>query len=144
MASGQEMDATKEVLVVGNEGDNAATAADIDLNIDDFVVDMEINGSEAELEADAENEDEPGSDEEFGGGPESLELVSYVDADDAGDKQSPTSTGGYVFVYRGDAVSWTSQRIKCAMLSLTESEYVAATEAGKEGRRLRFLLAEFR
>ncbi|CAI7775189.1 unnamed protein product [Closterium sp. NIES-54] len=63
MASGQEMDATKEVLVVGNEGDNAATAADIDLNIDDFVVDMEINGSEAELEADAENEDEPGSDE---------------------------------------------------------------------------------
>ncbi|CAI5501360.1 unnamed protein product [Closterium sp. Naga37s-1] len=35
-------------------------------------------------------------------------------------------------------------RIKCATLSSTESEYVAATEAGKEGRRLRFLLAEFR
>ncbi|CAI7809947.1 unnamed protein product [Closterium sp. NIES-54] len=30
------------------------------------------------------------------------------------------------------------------MLSSTESEYVAATEAGKEGRGLRFLLAEFR
>ncbi|CAI7732599.1 unnamed protein product [Closterium sp. NIES-53] len=30
------------------------------------------------------------------------------------------------------------------MVSSTESEYVAATEAGKEGRRLRFLLAEFR
>ncbi|CAI5971670.1 unnamed protein product [Closterium sp. NIES-65] len=64
MASGQEMDATKEVPVVGNEGDTAAAAAaDIDLNLDDFVVDMEINGSEAELEADAENEDEAGSDE---------------------------------------------------------------------------------
>ncbi|CAI5464445.1 unnamed protein product [Closterium sp. Yama58-4] len=81
---------------------------------------------------------------EFGGGPESLELVGYVDADDAGDKQSRTSTGGYVFVYGGAAVSWSSQRIKCATLSSTESEYVAAVEAGKEGRRLRFLLAEFR
>ncbi|CAI5959273.1 unnamed protein product [Closterium sp. NIES-64] len=81
---------------------------------------------------------------EFGGGPESLELVGYVDADDAGDKQNGTSTGGYVLVYGGAVVSWSSQRIKCAMFSLTESEYVAATEAGKEGRRLRFLLAEFR
>ncbi|CAI7795101.1 unnamed protein product [Closterium sp. NIES-54] len=80
---------------------------------------------------------------EFSGGLESLELVGYVDADDAGDKQNITSTGGYVFVYGGAAVSWSSQRIKCATLSSTESEYVAATEAGKEGRRLRFLLAEF-
>ncbi|CAI7924191.1 unnamed protein product [Closterium sp. NIES-54] len=80
---------------------------------------------------------------EFSGGPESLELVDYVDADDAGNKQNRTSTGGYVFVYEGTAVSWSSQRIKCATLSSTESEYVAATDAGKEGRRLRFLLAEF-
>ncbi|CAI7862716.1 unnamed protein product [Closterium sp. NIES-54] len=35
-------------------------------------------------------------------------------------------------------------RIKCATLSSTESEYVAATDTKKEGRRLRFLLAEFR
>ncbi|CAI5985425.1 unnamed protein product [Closterium sp. NIES-64] len=61
MASGQEMDATKEVSVVGNEGDNAAAAADIDLNLEDFVVDMEINGSEADLEVDVDNEDEAGS-----------------------------------------------------------------------------------
>ncbi|CAI5530777.1 unnamed protein product [Closterium sp. Naga37s-1] len=63
MAAGQEMDATKEVPVVGTEGDNAAAAADIDLNLEDFVVDMEINGSEADLEADAENEEEAGSDD---------------------------------------------------------------------------------
>ncbi|CAI5479888.1 unnamed protein product [Closterium sp. Yama58-4] len=69
---------------------------------------------------------------EFGVGPEMLELIGYVDSDDAGDKQSRTSTGGYVFVYGGAAVSWSSQRIKCATLSSTESEYVAATEAGKE------------
>ncbi|CAI5490458.1 unnamed protein product [Closterium sp. Naga37s-1] len=81
---------------------------------------------------------------QFGGGAESLKLIGYVDADDAGDKQNRTSTGGYVFVFGGAAISWSSQRIKCATLSSTESEYVAATEAGKEGRRLCFLLAEFR
>ncbi|CAI7809772.1 unnamed protein product [Closterium sp. NIES-53] len=71
---------------------------------------------------------------ELGGGPESLELIGYMDADDAGDKQDRTSTGGYVFVYEGAAVSWSSSRIKCATLSSTESEYVAATNVGKEGR----------
>ncbi|CAI7744741.1 unnamed protein product [Closterium sp. NIES-53] len=81
---------------------------------------------------------------EFGDGPELLELIGYVDADDAGDKQDRTSTGGYVFVYGGAAVSWSSSRIKCATLSSTESEYVAATNAGKEGRCLCFLLAEFK
>ncbi|CAI5510871.1 unnamed protein product [Closterium sp. Naga37s-1] len=40
MASGQEMDSTKEVPVVGNEGDSAAAAADIDLNLDDFVTQL--------------------------------------------------------------------------------------------------------
>ncbi|CAI7775491.1 unnamed protein product [Closterium sp. NIES-54] len=80
---------------------------------------------------------------EFGGGPESLELVGYADADDAGDKQNKTSTGGYVFVLGGAAVSWASQRIRCATFSSTKSEYVAAVEAGKEAHRLRFLLAEF-
>ncbi|CAI7840357.1 unnamed protein product [Closterium sp. NIES-53] len=81
---------------------------------------------------------------EFGGGPESLELIGYVDANDAGDKQNRTSTGGYVFVYGGAVVSWSSSRIKCATFSSTESEYVAAADSGKEGRRLRFLLAEFK
>ncbi|CAI7754321.1 unnamed protein product [Closterium sp. NIES-54] len=81
---------------------------------------------------------------EFGGGPESLEMIGYVDADDAGDKQNRTSMGGYVFVYGGAAVSWSSSRIKCATLSSTELEYVATTDAGKEGRRLPFLLAEFK
>ncbi|CAI6011336.1 unnamed protein product [Closterium sp. NIES-65] len=42
---------------------------------------------------------------EFGGEPESLELIGYVDADDAGDKQNRTSTGGYVFVYGAAPIS---------------------------------------
>ncbi|CAI7773852.1 unnamed protein product [Closterium sp. NIES-53] len=37
----------------------------------------------------------------------------------------------------------TSQRIKRVTLSSTESEYIVASEAGKEARRLQFLLAEF-
>ncbi|CAI7748368.1 unnamed protein product, partial [Closterium sp. NIES-53] len=77
---------------------------------------------------------------EFGGGPESLKLVGYIDADDAGEKRNRTSTGDYVFVFGGGAISWSIQCIKCATLSLIES----ATEAGKEGRRLRFHLVEFR
>ncbi|CAI7912977.1 unnamed protein product [Closterium sp. NIES-54] len=80
----------------------------------------------------------------LGSGLTSLKLVGYVDAADASDKQNRTSTGGYVFVFGVATVSWLSQRIKCATLLSTESEYVAATEAGKEGRRLHFLLAEFR
>ncbi|CAI7769060.1 unnamed protein product [Closterium sp. NIES-53] len=60
---------------------------------------------------------------EFGGGAELLKLVGYVDADDTGDKQKPTSTFGYVFVFEGAAVYWSSQRIKCATLLLTESKY---------------------
>ncbi|CAI7810307.1 unnamed protein product, partial [Closterium sp. NIES-54] len=63
---------------------------------------------------------------EFRGGPESLKQVGYVDAGDAGNKQNRTSTGGYVFVFGGAAVSWSSQQ-----------------STGKEGHRLHFLLAEF-
>ncbi|CAI7829723.1 unnamed protein product [Closterium sp. NIES-54] len=69
---------------------------------------------------------------EFGGGPESLELIGYLDVDDTGDKQNRTSTGGYVFVYGGAAISWSSSRIKCVTLS-TESEYVAATGCRQGG-----------
>ncbi|CAI7780587.1 unnamed protein product [Closterium sp. NIES-53] len=49
---------------------------------------------------------------EFGSGPESLKLVNYVDADDAGNKQNRTSMGVYVFVFGRAASSWSSQRIK--------------------------------
>ncbi|CAI7804367.1 unnamed protein product [Closterium sp. NIES-53] len=51
---------------------------------------------------------------------ESLKLIGYVDANDAGDKQNQTSTDGYVFVFGGAAVSWSSQCIKCVTLSSTE------------------------
>ncbi|CAI7921893.1 unnamed protein product [Closterium sp. NIES-53] len=80
---------------------------------------------------------------EFGGGPDNLRLVGYADSDDAGDRQTRSSTSGYDFMLGGAAISWASHRIKCMTLSSTESEYIAATEAGKEARCLSFLLAEF-
>ncbi|CAI7850006.1 unnamed protein product [Closterium sp. NIES-53] len=54
-----------------------------------------------------------------------------------------TNSEGNSGMLGGAAVSWASQRIRCATLSSTESEYVAAVEAGKEARRLRFLLTKF-
>ncbi|CAI7910938.1 unnamed protein product [Closterium sp. NIES-53] len=60
---------------------------------------------------------------EFGGGAESLKLAGYVDADDAGDKQNQTSTGGYVFVFGGAAVSWTPTVLRVdnkSAITLTE------------------------
>ncbi|CAI7887967.1 unnamed protein product [Closterium sp. NIES-54] len=80
---------------------------------------------------------------EFSDGLDTLRLVWYADSSDEGDRQTRSSTSGYVFMLRRAAVSWASQRIKCMTLSSTEFEYIAATEAGKEARRLRFLLAKF-
>ncbi|CAI7783925.1 unnamed protein product [Closterium sp. NIES-54] len=80
----------------------------------------------------------------FKGGPESLTLVGYADADDAGDKENMSSTGGYLFKLGGAAVSWQAKKLQGATkLSSTVSELVAAVEAGKEGRTLRFLMWEF-
>ncbi|GJP35729.1 hypothetical protein CLOM_g20260 [Closterium sp. NIES-68] len=80
---------------------------------------------------------------ELGGGATDLRLVGFVDADDAGDRQSRSSTSGYIFTLGGAAILWASKRIKCVTLSPTESEYICVVEAGKEARKLRFLLAEY-
>ncbi|CAI5461320.1 unnamed protein product [Closterium sp. Yama58-4] len=80
----------------------------------------------------------------FKGGSESLNLVGYADADDAGDKENRSSTGGYLFKLGGAAVSWQAKKLQGATkLSSAESKLVAAVEAGKEGGKLRFLLWEF-
>ncbi|RVX15440.1 Retrovirus-related Pol polyprotein from transposon TNT 1-94 [Vitis vinifera] len=56
----------------------------------------------------------------------------YVDADFAGDIDSRKSTTRFVFTLGGTTISWTSNLQKIVILSTTEAEYVAATEAGKE------------
>ncbi|CAI7908022.1 unnamed protein product [Closterium sp. NIES-54] len=68
----------------------------------------------------------------FGNGLDTLHLMGYADSDDAGDWQTCSSASRYVFVLGGAAVAWASQKIKCMTLSSMESEYIAATKAGKE------------
>ncbi|CAI5990161.1 unnamed protein product [Closterium sp. NIES-65] len=69
---------------------------------------------------------------------------AWGDADDASDNENQFSTGGYLFKLGKASVSWQAKKLQGATkLSSTESELVAAVEAGKEGRKLRFLLWEF-
>ena len=66
-------------------------------------------------------------------------LVGYCDADYAGDAFNRKSTNGYVFVKTGGAVSWLSRRQDIVAQSTGESEYIAASAAGKQALWLRIL-----
>ena len=69
-------------------------------------------------------------------------LTGYVDADLAGNVDIRRSTTGYVYTLGGTAVSWGSQLQKIVVLSTTEAEYVAVTEASKEMVWLQSFLEE--
>ncbi|CAI7864220.1 unnamed protein product [Closterium sp. NIES-53] len=62
---------------------------------------------------------------EFGGGPESLELIGYVDIDDAGDKQNRTSTGGYQLDVGKPTVLRVDNMVRCGKFVL---KYIPTTE----------------
>ena len=55
-----------------------------------------------------------------------------VDADSVGNVDIKRSTIGYVYTLGGTVVSWGSQLQKIVVLSTTEVEYVAITEASKD------------
>ena len=76
----------------------------------------------------------------FGGTRSGLE--AYTDADYAGDIDTRRSTTGYVFILNGGAISWSSRLQQTVAASTTESEYMAAASATKEGLWLRKLLSE--
>lgn len=59
-------------------------------------------------------------------------LEGFTDADMAGHPDGMKSTSGMLFTFAGGAVAWQSKLQKCVALSTTESEYIAACEAGKE------------
>ena len=61
-----------------------------------------------------------------------LKLQGYVDTDLASDIDSRKSTTMFVFTLGGTAISWASNLQKIVTLSITEAEYVAAIENGKE------------
>ncbi|XP_073137296.1 secreted RxLR effector protein 161-like [Henckelia pumila] len=69
-------------------------------------------------------------------------LVGYVDADYAADIDRIRSISGYTFMFNGCVVSWKATLQAIVALSTTEAEYVAITEAAKEGIWLKGILTE--
>ena len=70
------------------------------------------------------------------------EPICYTDSDWAGDRDKRRSTGGFVVVLCGGAVSWKTRKQDIVALSTTEAEYIALTEASKEVIWMRRLLHE--
>jgi hypothetical protein len=68
-------------------------------------------------------------------------LVAHCDADWAGDEHSRRSTGGYVVKYNNGAVAWASNLQQVVACSSCESEYIAASECGREVSYLRELVS---
>jgi hypothetical protein len=77
-------------------------------------------------------------------GREPNRLWGWVDADFAADLDTRRSQHtGYVVMMNGGPVSWKSVKQKSVSLSTAESEWYAASEAGKELLYLRIIMREF-
>lgn len=64
---------------------------------------------------------------------EDLRVRGYCDSDYASDLDKSRSITGYVFTVGGNTVSWRSSLQKAVALSTTEAEYMALSEAVREG-----------
>jgi hypothetical protein len=69
-------------------------------------------------------------------------LIGYTDADWGGDIDTRRSTTGYIFLYRGTPISWSSKLQKTVALSSCEAEYMALRDAIKEQLYIRTLIDE--
>jgi hypothetical protein len=67
-------------------------------------------------------------------------FAGYSDADFAGDTDDRRSTGGYVFLLYGGAISWKAKKQALPALSTVEAEYIAGAETTKEAIWLTRLL----
>lgn len=73
---------------------------------------------------------------------ERLSLIGYSDSDHAGDVDDRRSTTGVMYFLGGCPVSWISQKQRVVAVSSCEAEYMAASEAARQGIWLARLLAE--
>ena len=76
------------------------------------------------------------------GGQEELVVTGYTDASFQTDRDDSKSQSGFVFTLNGGAVSWKSSKQETVADSTTEAEYIAASEAAKEGVWIRNFLIE--
>ena len=70
-----------------------------------------------------------------------VSIEGYADADYASD-ETRRSTMGYVFMFAGGPITWSSRLQRSVSTSTTEAEYYAYAYAGKEAVWLRALLAQ--
>src|SRR5687767_9420559 len=76
------------------------------------------------------------------GGEEELVVTGYTDDSFKTDRDDSKSQSGFVFMLNGGAVSWKSSKQETVADSTTEAEYIAASEAAKEGVWIRNFLIE--
>jgi len=76
------------------------------------------------------------------GGQEELVVNGYTDASFQTDTDDSQSQSGFVYVINGGAVSWKSSKQETVTDSTAEAEYIAASEAAKEGVWMRRFLIE--
>jgi len=69
-------------------------------------------------------------------------ICGYVDANYAGELEKRRNTTSYVFTLAGGEISWMSKLRETVVLSTTEDEYIAASDASKEVIWLKGLLDE--
>jgi hypothetical protein len=69
-------------------------------------------------------------------------IIGYSDSDLGGDLVGRRSTGGMAFYLNDSLITWTSHKEKTIALSSCEAEFMATTEAAKQGLWLRSLLSE--
>ena len=72
----------------------------------------------------------------------SYELRDTLTSDFMSDSDDKKSTSGYVFICNSGAVSWKSFKQSIIVDSTTETEYVAASDAAKEGFCFKKFIAE--
>ena len=70
-------------------------------------------------------------------------LISYSDADWAGDQISKKSVSGFVAFDGSNPIAWFSKKQNCVALSTMEAEYCAASAAEEELINLKGVLCEF-
>lgn len=71
-------------------------------------------------------------------------LIGFVDSDFANCEDSRKSTTGYVFLFAGAPISWSSKRQSTIAQSTMDAEYIAASEAARDAVWIRNFLNDLR